>query len=490
MSGGSAEGLRHQIAKRLAGEAYQHGLSFTLSPASGSRDVLDQVDAHELDVAFVQGGLDPAFHPHVRQVAALHIEPLHLLVKPTLADQVDHNLAALKGKTLNLGPEGSGTHDLARDVLKFAGLKPDEPGRPGDYTLLTKTYAELRAETDSAQLADAVFTVSALPSPVARTLVIRHHYQLVHLPFGEAFALDALNSGTAEAIHSEPQTTTLGDVSKVRIYPAQIPPFTYGVDPPTPPRAIATFGPRLLLVANENVPSRAVERVLETVFSSPFAQISEPPLTPTLLDTSPEYPLHDGAEEYRELNKPVLAGDVIDLLEKGTSLAGAILGALFFLWQWARQHLRRKRELGFESYMLKVAAIDERALALEMDARLEIKELLELQRELCRLKNEALARFAEGKLEGGEFMSGFISHVNDARNYLNRLILHERNNLEAQAANERRSAESLWNEAVAGLSVETPRAHNSTDGAPATGGQPHPSPSFADDPKPASPVVG
>ena len=39
-------------------------------------------------------------------------------------------------------------------------------------------------------------------------------------------------------------------------------------------------------------------------------------------------------------------------------------------------------------------------------------------------------------------MSGFISHVNDARNYLNRLILHERDNLEDQAVKERRTTES------------------------------------------------
>ena len=260
----------------------------------------------------------------------------------------------------------------------------------------------------------------------------------------------------------------MSDVSKIRIYRVQIPPYTYGIDPPVPPREISTFGPRLLLVANENVPTRAVERVLETVFSSPFAQISEPPLGATLLDTAPEYPLHAGTEEYRELNKPVLAGDVIDLLEKGASLAGAVLGGLFFLWQWIRQRLRRKRELGFESYMLKVAAIDEQALALEMEARLEIKELLQLQRELCRLKNEALARFAEGKLEGGELMSGFVSHVNDARNYLNLLILHERDNLEDQAVKERRTPESIWSEALEGMNTEIPAAGEASDRAFAT----------------------
>jgi len=453
ISGGSAEGLRHQIAERLAGEAVSHGVNFRLVAASGSREVLDRIEAHKLDVAFVQGGLDPSLHPHVRQVAALHVEPLHLLVRPELHGLVSDNMGALEGKAVNLGPVGSGTHELARDVLKFAGLDPKREDGSGDYTVLTRSYGELLKETDAAKLPDAVFSVSALPSPVVRALVVRQHYRLVPLPFGEAFALDALNRGSAEAPSQQPDHVS--DVSKVLIYPTEIPPFTYGVEPPTPPRAIPTFGPRLLMVANEKISSRAVRQILDTVFSPSFAQISKPPLNASLLEISPEYPLHPGTVQYLEFNKPLMAGDVIDLLEKGTSLAGAVLGALFFLWQWVRQRLRRNRELGFESYMLKVAAIEEQALALEMEARLEIKELLRLQRELGRLKNEALARFAEGKLEGGELMSGFVSHVNDARNYLNRLILHERDNLEDRAVQERRSAESVWNEAVGGTSTET-----------------------------------
>ena len=77
---------------------------------------------------------------------------------------------------------------------------------------------------------------------------------------------------------------------------------------------------------------------------------------------------------------------------------------------------------------------------------LDLKELLKLQVELNRLKNEAIARFAEGKLEGEALISGFIAHVNDARNYLNRLILHERENLEDRARFENRSSRELWHE--------------------------------------------
>jgi hypothetical protein len=244
-------------------------------------------------------------------------------------------------------------------------------------------------------------------------------------------------------------------VAKLQIHPTLIPAFTYGVEPPTPPMELRSFGPRLLLVAHEAVPTQAVRRLLETVYSPHFAQLAKPPLDSATLGLSPEYPLHAGTEEYVEFNKPLVAGDVIDLLEKGTSLVGGVLGGAFFLWQWIRHRYRRRRELGFESYMIKVAAIEEKALGLEMQAMLDLGELLKLQRELGRLKNEALARFAEGKLEGEQLISGFVSHVNDARSYLNRLILHERDNLEDRATEERRTPEALWEETVGVASAES-----------------------------------
>ena len=445
ISAGSVNGLRHRIAERLAEDAAAGGLSLRIVGTRGSLEALNRVDSGELDLALVQGGLDPKFHPNVRQVAALHVEPMHLLVNEEIRAQVTGSLSALRGMRVNIGPLGSGTHDLAIDILRVAGLVPRGEGGEGDYIAGTFSYDELKDKVRTDQRPHAIFTVSALPSPVVRSLTLQH-YRLVPLPFGEAYALDTLNR---RDLGGQPDSTTgRNEVAKVYIYPTQIPAFTYGIDPPNPPTDLPTFGPRLLMVARKDVAAGAIRKVLETVFSAGFARISRPPLDAKLLENPPEYELHPGTQEYLEYNKPVMAGDVIDLLEKACSLAGAILGAMFFLWQWFRQRYRRMRDLGFESYLVKVAAIEERMLAFEMEARLDIGELLRLQQELLVLKNEALRRFAEGKLQGGDVLSGFISHVNDARNYLNRLILHERDNLEDRAIIEKRPAEAIWTEAL------------------------------------------
>lgn len=71
------------------------------------------------------------------------------------------------------------------------------------------------------------------------------------------------------------------------------------------------------------------------------------------------------------------------------------------------------------------------------------------------MKGEALERFAEGELEGEELMSGFLVHASDTRDFLIRLILHERENLEDRALVQARPAETLWNEAVGEASVPT-----------------------------------
>ncbi len=444
MTAGSLRGLRSQVAFRLTQEARGQGLRLRIVETEGSREALQRVERGTVDLALVQGGLTPTDFPHVRQLAALHVEPLHLLVKPEIHRSVEESLSSLRGKTVNLSTRGSGTFDLAFDVLEFAGLRPRDRDGRGDYTLSTEGYREIEEQDDIAALPDAVFTVSYLPSPVVRHLVSRYRYKLVSLMFGEAFSLESFGPPEAGSNGSPRED----DVARSRIYPTLVPPFTYGINPPTPPAPLPTFGPRLLLVANEAVPGRAARLLLEAVFSPEFSNFHRPPLDPSLLESSPEFPWHPGTDEFREYHKPLLAGDVIDLMEKGTSLLGAVAGALFFLWQWLRQRVRRRQELGFESYMVKVAQIEQQALNLELGAMLDLKELLRLQVELNRLKNEALHRFAEGKLEGEALMSGFVSHVNDARNYLTRLILHERENLALRAQVEKRAPEEVWAEAL------------------------------------------
>jgi TRAP-type uncharacterized transport system substrate-binding protein len=451
ITAGSREGLRYQIATHLASAAAHKRMSLRVVATSGSEESLQEVENGALDLALVQGGLDPRGRDQVRQVAALGIEPLHLLVKAEIAPQSNEvlGLEFLRGRVVNLSERGSGTYQLAREVLEFAGLKSPGSGVPGDYIASTLGYERLLAETNRARLPDAVFTVSALPSPVARSLVTRMNYRIVPLRFGEAFALDAMRTSSGST--PDDTATELHRIDRLHIHNTTIPAYTYELTPPVPAESTPTFGTRLLLVANRNVETKAIMRLLEAGFAN---GPGGPVLDPALLDLPSEIEWHAGTHLYRESNQPLVLNDLVDFLEKSASLSAIVLGGLFCLWQSYRQRRRRRRDLGFEAYMQRVTSIEQRALEFELSATLDIKQLLALQVELSGLKNEALRRFTSGEIEGEELISGFITQVNDARGYLMRLILHERDNLEDRAETEQRSAEEVWAETVGDLDLD------------------------------------
>jgi TRAP-type uncharacterized transport system substrate-binding protein len=282
MTAGQHKTTRHQVAVALQNAGTPLGIRIELRDTAGSEESLDRVNAGKLDAALVQGGLHVDDRPNVRQVATLNIEPLHLLVKKELLETASKNLAALEGKTVNIGTVGSGTYSLAKEALAFAGLHPQKPGTKGGYVATTLSNAELLSEQDRSKLPDAVVLVSCLPSEMTKHLVSERDYRLVPLPFGEAFSLDGLR---ADAGHAP---STNGDrVVRRRVQAVVIPAFTYHVEPPVPAAALPTLGTRLLLVAHKDVDAGAVQRLVDAVYSTEFATVSRPPLDAKLLDIPP-----------------------------------------------------------------------------------------------------------------------------------------------------------------------------------------------------------
>ncbi|MGE3818944.1 MAG: TAXI family TRAP transporter solute-binding subunit [Isosphaeraceae bacterium] len=448
ITAGSPDGLRHQIALRLTRAAKRQGITLDVVPASGSEDALDRVDQGLLDLALAQGGLEQTGREHVRQIASLKIEPLHLVVKSELLPPSGEVLGLdfLRGRRVNLSERGSGTYELAREVLAFAGLNGKVATGPLDYAPTTWSYHDLMTETDRERLPDAAFMVSALPSPVVRHLLNVHDYQLVPLRFGEAFALDALQAGPPPSV-TRAMDPAASQVNRGGVYHTEIPAYTYGVTPPSPPLPVPTFGTRLLLVGHAQVDASVIARLLEAALTNgPGA----PVLDESLLDLSPEFDWHEGVMSYRDRNKPLMIGD-LDFLDKGAGLVGVLVPGAFYVWHLLRKWTRRRQELGFESYMLKVAEVEREAVRIELAGRIDLTELVRLRLSLCELKDEALRKFARGELEGHELISGFVTHVNDARDHLTRLILHERDNLEEEATREGRPHEVAWNTAIARL---------------------------------------
>ena len=273
-------------------------------------------------------------------------------------------------------------------------------------------------------------------------------YRLIPLPFGEAFSLEDLNrDGETNASRASGWKVV---VNRVHLHETYVPAFTYGVEPAVPPEDPPTSrGPGPWVVAHRDTPPEAVRRLLGTIFSSKFAQSTRPPLVPSLLELPAEFPLHQGTLDYLDRNKPLILSDV-EFLGNTASFTGAVLAGLLFVWQMAKRWYRRRRELGFEAYLLKVTEIERMALEHELAAHLDLPSLLAFQADLGRIKNEAIRRFTQGELEGEGLMSGFLTHANDARDYLARLILHARTAVEKRARMHGLSPEAAWDLAVGG----------------------------------------
>ncbi len=394
MSAGDRLGRRQQIAEVLARATRNHDVSLALVETEGSARALELVSQGRLECALIQGGIGSA--PHVREVAILVREPLHLLVKREIIGAVRRDgLRALRGKSINLSKRGSGTRSVAALVLDFADMRA---GR--DFTDEDASYQELESRA-YARLPDAIFMVSLVPSPVVARLARTHGYALAPIPLARSLALR----------HGS-------------LHEASIPAYAYGLTPaPCPPADIATVGTDLLLVARDTVPDDAIRRLLEATFAGGFAREAIlPGLSEARFLDAPEMPIHPAAVAFRDRNAPFITSNLVQGIEGARSLILSAGLAFFFVYRWFRQ----RRYAGFDYYLREVTRVERSALALETQAAPSAGDILHLRNELGELKTEALEKYARGELRGEELMSAFLAHVTDVRGYLSALILTER----------------------------------------------------------------
>jgi TRAP transporter TAXI family solute receptor len=418
MAAGDVQGARYQIAATLADHLRKYRLELEVIPSAGSEESLDWVDAGEIDLALVQGGLELGARSQVRQVASLQVEALHVLIARELEEK---GLTALGGKRVFLGAGSSGTHVLASNLLEFVGLRIIEEDRYLNYTDL------LQAPMDA--LPDAIFHVSMVPSPVADQLVEQKGYRLAEVPYARAFARSRTN---------------LQNLHRTVVSECTIPAYTYGVSPDVPSRDLVTVGSRMLLVTQNKQPNETVQRVLSSLFDSRHIRHGWMDWDPKALELPAEYELHPGVDQYRNRNKALIASDVIDYMDNLLAILATLVGALFFLYQWHVEHQRSQREGRFAEFMTRVIAIEQLTLHSEVASKLDLAKLIRMQRELANLKAEAVQGLAAGQWHGTHMLNGLLALINDTREQITRLILHERENLEQSAETRHVDLDTLW----------------------------------------------
>jgi len=131
---GQENSAYEQFGKQYASLLARDDIKVTLQPTLGSRDNLQRLLAGEADVAFVQSGSTDgdtmnaqdggaAERQQLVSLGSLFTEPVWLFLRE---EAKVTNLTELRGKRINLGPEGTGVPRLLRQVLDANGIEPKE----------------------------------------------------------------------------------------------------------------------------------------------------------------------------------------------------------------------------------------------------------------------------------------------------------------------------------------------------------------------------
>ncbi|MCD6075451.1 MAG: hypothetical protein K0Q70_2334, partial [Rhodospirillales bacterium] len=174
ITGGSITGNRHYLTKVLQEEAESYGLRLRVRPTQGTYEALELVDSGELDLAFVQGGLQGRF-PNVQHVATVGAELVHFFVRPGIEEMKD-----LRGKIINVGAPRDGTQMVAEQILAFSGMNVGI-----DYTESfhsNEALVDMRAD----KLPEVIVNLSLAPSYLGDFLVRERGYRVLEVPFPAA----------------------------------------------------------------------------------------------------------------------------------------------------------------------------------------------------------------------------------------------------------------------------------------------------------------
>lgn len=420
VSGGGAVTSRQRIAGMLAREARHGSLHMTLCETAGTLEILEQLESGELDVGLISGGFSPSESQHVRQLATIGVEPLHLFVRADLLDQEANGLEFLRGRNISVGTPGSGVFTLSTELLEFCGLKPPGGQHSGDYRPICWKDEEYWARADAihsaapedrdaliAKLPDAVFTLNPLPSRTAAAVASTGAYRLVPLDYSKSFRMNG-------AHHFE---SAGHRIDRSQIEAITIPAHVYGVQPAIPAADCPTFGVPLHVVVREGADSIAVERLLATIYDSPFTADMAPI---DLLTQGAVYPLHATAKSYLEHRKPLAMKDVVEGFQGALSVFGAFSAGVFTVYGF----YRRSRGRDPKTYLAEVAMIERTIVefAAQSPSAHEIRDhLAVLEQQLAQLKRQLIQDYALGHSMGDSAFANLMTLIADTRTNLYRV---------------------------------------------------------------------
>lgn len=177
MASGAPDGAYALYAERYKKVLARHGIELEVLHTVGSVENLRLLQEGGAQVALVQGGVAPPSSGPVMSLGSLYYEPLWVFHR--LGAELT-SLAGLRGRHVNIGLEGSGTHAVALQLLSANGV--DEGN-----TSLSHLGGPQAVEGLSAGSLDAAVFIAGPNSPLIRTLLLREDLRLLDFARAEAY---------------------------------------------------------------------------------------------------------------------------------------------------------------------------------------------------------------------------------------------------------------------------------------------------------------
>ncbi|MCE9568773.1 MAG: ABC transporter substrate-binding protein [Rhodocyclales bacterium] len=183
ISTGGEGGAYQRFAARYKDALAGYGIALVEKPSAGSTENLARLrdPDFEVDAAFIQGGTaHPVEDDALVSLGDFYYEPLWIFYRDGAVGSGDKVLE-LRGKRVAIGGEGSGTNQLARELLAANGLDAKntrliEAGGLGLVEKLGKSEI------------DAVFVVGPTQSSLVWSLLYTPGVRLMNLAHAEAYA--------------------------------------------------------------------------------------------------------------------------------------------------------------------------------------------------------------------------------------------------------------------------------------------------------------
>ncbi len=159
----------------------RNGVALKILPSAGALDNLKRLSdpKSHVDIGFVQGGLSNLVDTvHLVSLGSMFYEPLVVFYRGTPLER----LSGLKGRRIAIGPEGSGTRNLALILLKVNDIDPKGATRLLSLEGKDAAHALLTHRIDAAFLMGD----SATPESM-RELVHSHSIRLFDFVQAEAY---------------------------------------------------------------------------------------------------------------------------------------------------------------------------------------------------------------------------------------------------------------------------------------------------------------